>query len=292
MFYIYPYKHGSGSVKNLKELIPDLVEIKLENSKFKPSNKKLIVNWGNSKMDIEKFKECMVLNNPLAVEIASNKLKFFNKVVDKVNIPPYTTNSEVAKEWIKQGKIVFGRSTLTGHSGDGIYEINSEEGLLKSSGLPLYTMYIPKIEEYRVHVFRGEILDTQQKRKSGKAGYVNWRVRTYGNGFIFARENVTPPQDVIDQAKLAVEVCGLDFGAVDVIWNSYRKKAYVLEVNTAPGIEETTAKNYSDKLMKYAETYNVTLNNNSFDNLIFHNVQQATVEFDNISNIETPFGYE
>ena len=56
------------------------------------------------------------------------------------------------------------------------------------------------------------------------------------------------PNDVIHQATMAVGCLQLDFGAVDVIWNEAQKRAYVLEVNTAPGIEGTT-------LMRYASAF-------------------------------------
>jgi hypothetical protein len=38
----------------------------------------------------------------------------------------------------------------------------------------------------------------------------------------------------------------LDFGAVDLIWNENQNVVYVLEVNTAPGMEGTTLENYCD----------------------------------------------
>ncbi|MNY63636.1 hypothetical protein D3C86_2006230 [compost metagenome] len=45
---------------------------------------------------------------------------------------------------------------------------------------------------------------------------------------------------------LAVNAIGLTFGAVDVIWNEYRHQAYVLEVNTAPGLTGTTLEKYAE----------------------------------------------
>ena len=52
------------------------------------------------------------------------------------------------------------------------------------------------------------------------------------------------PQQVLDQAKLAVKATGLDFGAVDIIWNNLQEKAYVLEINTAPGLEGQSVETY------------------------------------------------
>ena len=46
-------------------------------------------------------------------------------------------------------------------------------------------------------------------------------------------------------ALAAMVASGLDFGAVDVIWNSRRLEAYVLEINSAPGLQGQTVENYA-----------------------------------------------
>src|SRR5690606_32924060 len=73
---------------------------------------------------------------------------------------------------------------------------------------------------------------------------VNFMIRNHRNGFIFQRNEITIPADVEVQATKAFEASGLDFGAVDVIWNEHEGRAYVLEINSAPGLEGTTLDNY------------------------------------------------
>jgi D-alanine-D-alanine ligase-like ATP-grasp enzyme len=51
---------------------------------------------------------------------------------------------------------------------------------------------------------------------------------------------------VTSEAIKAVNCLGLYFGAADVIWNDKEQRAYVLEVNTAPGLEGTTLENYAN----------------------------------------------
>ena len=46
------------------------------------------------------------------------------------------------------------------------------------------------------------------------------------------------------QTSQSAFVSNLDFGAVDLIWNEHENKCYVLEVNSAPGIEGTTLQQY------------------------------------------------
>ena len=73
---------------------------------------------------------------------------------------------------------------------------------------------------------------------------VNWKVRNHDNGFIFQIEDFDLPEDCETQAIAAVEALGLYFGAVDVVYNGREKKAYVLEVNSAPGLSGTTLDKY------------------------------------------------
>jgi D-alanine-D-alanine ligase-like ATP-grasp enzyme len=49
------------------------------------------------------------------------------------------------------------------------------------------------------------------------------------------------------QALLAIEACGLDFGAVDIIFNERKQTAFVLEVNTAPGLTGQTVAGYVER---------------------------------------------
>jgi hypothetical protein len=54
------------------------------------------------------------------------------------------------------------------------------------------------------------------------------------------------------EALRAVLALNLDFGAVDVIYNQHRDRAYVLEVNTAPGIAEYTTNVYAEHLRYFS----------------------------------------
>jgi glutathione synthase/RimK-type ligase-like ATP-grasp enzyme len=68
-------------------------------------------------------------------------------------------------------------------------------------------------------------------------------VRNLANGFVYVVED-NPPEDVVKQAKAALEASGLAFGAIDI---KGAKNAHVLEINTAPGLEDRTAQAYAAK---------------------------------------------
>lgn len=218
-----------------------------ENSKFKGGPKKVVINWGSSNLPPEVLKS-KVINKPEAVGKCTNKLTFFQTVEGNVSIPPYTTDKEVALKWLTD-HVVVARTILQGSGGEGLIIVDKRnvDNLVKA---PLYTQYIPKVDEYRIHVVNGGITDVQRKalRKGwqdenpGKTP--NFKVRNLENGFIYMREGVEAPDCVLDQAVAAVKAVGLDFGAVDVIYNQKYNKAYVLEVNCAPGVEGTSIENY------------------------------------------------
>ena len=249
---IYPYKAGSASVKVLSAAL-GVKQIKTQGSKFKGNEDKIVINWGASKLP-EEVNKCTVINTEEAVSVAADKLKFFNATQGKVNIPEFTTDVKEARGWAEDGKVIVARTKLNGHSGEGLYIIEDYaqfEGFNHPS-VKLYVKYIPKKEEYRIHVVNGEVIDSRRKALSENfdKGQANWKVRSHQNGFIFAKDGFEVPEQVSEQAILAVGVIGLDFGAVDVIWNNFYKKAYVLEINTAPGLEGSSVDNYKEAFDK------------------------------------------
>jgi hypothetical protein len=104
-----------------------------------------------------------------------------------------------------------------------------------------YTTIIPKTREYRVWAFRGIPIGTYEKvltypERLGLRGRSkdvwNWR-NGYGYEFVHPKEAAKPLKAL---GCSAIEALDLDFGAVDIILGT-DKKFYVLEVNTAPGVE-------------------------------------------------------
>ena len=249
---LYPYKKGSKSAKELSRSL-NIKRIKHENSRFRGRFNKLIINWGASSLPQEILK-CKVLNKPESVEIASNKLKTFYKLSEnpEINIPEFTNDIEIAKTWINDGQKCVIRGVLNGHSGQGITIVDDSADLIHA---PLYTKYINKKYEYRVHIVNGEVIDLQRKARSREVPdeQVNWQIRNHGNGFIFMREGVELPNHAKEMCIKACNTIGLDFCAIDLIWNENEDKYYILEVNTACGLEGTTLLSYTQAFNKIKE---------------------------------------
>lgn len=202
----------------------------------------IIINYGNRSAPEERFGNAFVLNSQGALRNAANKLNALNTMRNhNVSTVPFTVNSEEARIWAASGSVVYARTTLNGHSGEGIVVVNADN-IDAMPEAPLYTKGITgRRREWRVHVFDGVITHVQVKRRrNGYAEDPNYRddVRNHQTGWIYATENINPSQAVLRNAVNAVACMGLDFGAVDII--SLGDEAWVLEVNTAPGLQAET----------------------------------------------------
>lgn len=248
---IYPYKQGSRSAAVLAEALGGRV-LKFEGSRFRQRPGDLIINWGSTSEQMRGPNIARLLNEGNAVNTAAGKHYAFRDMRrDGVSIPNFWENIEDIPEDVRWPVVC--RTILNGHSGRGIVIANGRDELVPA---PLYVEYVPKQQEYRVHVVSGTVICTQQKRRIHEHPNPNWQVRNRSNGFCFARADVQPPDSVTANAIAAVAALGLDFGAVDVVWNDRRERAYVLEVNTAPGLEGQTVLDYAEAFRRIAANAN------------------------------------
>ena len=230
---IWPYKQGSRSAKALADALGGKV-LKKEGSKYIRKPGDVIINWGDSNAG-----NLSCLNLAGNVALAANKLQSFRRFREAdVSIPLFSDD----KGHVDWDGLTVVRHKLTGHSGEGI-ELRDADDLPSA---PLYVQYVPKKAEYRVHLVGERVVLVQRKARNPSCNNPNWKVRNHGNGFIFVRNDVQAPASVEEQARLAVTALGLDFGAVDIIWNEKENRAYVLEVNTAPGLEGSTIDDYAE----------------------------------------------
>lgn len=171
-----------------------------------------------------------------------NKIEQFQRfVAAAVPCPRHATNVEAAKNI--DCKTLFARTLINSTNGRGIIEF--EQSTAEYPRAPLYTEYIPKKAEYRYHVFNGQVIDVQQKKKKrGFESERDTRIRNVHNGYIYARDGITPPAGAAELAVRAVQAVGYQYGAVDIIYNELRNECFVLEVNSRPGLMGTTLEKY------------------------------------------------
>lgn len=279
---IVPYKAGSKSARFIRDSLEhDNVKLVKRDSTTRrlvlPSNRvngenTLIVNWGASTVPnwwngtVDKRVNWRLLNNFLTVGLMANKLYFFEMVKNSGFgnlVPEFYTNREDAQTVFdamdtgieSRYKILMQRNVLTGHSGDGIIPLYADnpEHQLTSEG-KLWVRYLPKQHEYRLHFFKkpdGITYDLfiQQKRKINDDGIKHSLIRSYQNGYIFAVNDIKYPNgydlgSVFEKFKEFIELSGLDFGAIDIIYNHNQRRFYMLEINSAPGILGDSTQNF------------------------------------------------
>lgn len=251
---IYPYHLGSKSARALANSLGTICVREKGTYVAKPHH--IIINWGNPRFPIWANKDVPIINKFSALKSAQNKLDTFGVFMNnKIPCPEWTTNMTVAASWLKAGSAVVQRNLLNSHSGKGITFIGYDEETSTPIGAltpaPLYTRYKKKYQELRAHVFAGEVIDVQEKRKiKDFKGEPDQYIRSHRLGWVYCREDIQEPHDLRSLAISAVAALGLNFGAADIIYNKHENKCFCLEVNTAPGLEGETINSYMKAIKK------------------------------------------
>lgn len=200
-----------------------------------------LVNWGCS-LSVPARK---TFNRASLVAAAASKLMSF-RVLENAKLPTleFTTDRNMAESW-RDVASVFAHTDPHAHSAQGLTLIKKGTG----DALPdakVYTKYFPKTVESRTHIIRtdkGFDHMYMEKRRVLENRYAEFGlkespstfVRTWGNGWIFARE-VQEDGGAVELALKAAAAFKLDYCAVDIMKD--KKGTYVVgEINTAPGLE-------------------------------------------------------
>ena len=223
---------------------------RVTNSKFNPARATAVVNWGSTLCPTSPN----VINGGQAVAEAVDKGLLRDKLLAAGDIRiPETLTQEQAIARLRDGRKVVVRSLMRASEGRGMRVIDNPEELpthIDGARVRDFTKYIPKRHEYRVHCADGVgVFFVQQKRKRREHDGHNYQIRNRSNGWVFAHNEIHPPPcDVLRQAWRGFSETDLDFGAVDIIWNERSGKAWLLEINTAPGLEGETLLRYGEVL--------------------------------------------
>lgn len=154
--------------------------------------------------------------------------------------PEWTTDINVARDWIRGGSLVVCRNRVRGQAGGGISLADTVDALVESK---VYTKYIPKKREFRVNIFKDRVLNIREK--VGKAGNTNTKIRTPANGYSTVKLQSPAPKGIEDLALAAAKVSQSDFKGVDIAFNQLRNYMFVLEVNSGPAIEGASVNDYA-----------------------------------------------
>ena len=230
-----------------------VIQLRTEGSHFEPKQRHIVVNWGSSRSPNWLSPNVRIINHPRNVAKATNKLSTFRafEEAEFTHIPPWTADKSVAEQWIRDGQVAVCRTVLSGHSADGIVLAETVEQLVQA---PLYTQYVKKLKEFRCHVAFGNVIDIQEKRRRANTEEkADSRIRNHQTGWVYCRGEIVEPTGLREIAVSAIAALGLDFGAVDLIYNQKKEQCLVLEVNTACGLEGTTLRNYVNLIVEHAK---------------------------------------
>lgn len=244
---LIPYKAGSASAKALATAL-DIKRLRTEGSTINLRGQR-VINWGCSSIE-RQLVNAQIINNPQAIAKSVNKLTAFTFMGEgDVEVPEFSTDIADARNWISDGRKVVCRTKLSSYGGEGIVIAETLEQLVEA---PLYVRYMPKDQEYRVHVMNGEVFFVQRKARKMDVpdDQVNWQVRNLAGGFIYANQDVETSDEVRANAIRAVASLGLDFGAVDILVTP-KGRCFVLEVNTACGLAGTTLDRYVEAFRRH-----------------------------------------
>lgn len=212
-------KLGSSSLKKLAVALSEAVGYKVWRSrKPKPNRNNLL--YGDCKDKLYQYQW------------------FESNSVPSVS---YTTSKEVASSWLESGETLLARNLLRSSEGKGITIYAPGETLHPA---PVYTIYRKKKREFRVHVYQDEVVAVLEKRRKKGAYNGESKIRNTANGYVFCRENVTEPEGIRELALKASKVTDSHFKGVDIGYNEKLNQLFVIEVNSAPGMEGSTINDY------------------------------------------------
>ena len=138
---------------------------------------------------------------------------------------------KIIKKW---DKMVY--KPTDGWGGVGLTKIESEANLDMLmpflNQMDLRYFYVEKFIKYDNTDFRVDIVDGEFVSCYGrKANGTDWRTNITSGGSVFMRE---ANNEIVDIAKRACEVTGVDIGGVDIIYDLEKEEYIVLEVNGIP----------------------------------------------------------
>lgn len=216
----------SGSLKRIAEGLSKKLGYKVWRSKLQKPNR-IHLLYGDQKGKIEQYEYFKAQDLPAL---------------------DFTTSIETAKQWALSGCTVVCRTLTHSSEGKGIVVAEKVSEVVSA---PVYTIYRKKKKEFRVHVFKDQVVHVLEKRrKSGYDGTADAKIRNTANGYVFCSENVSEPEGLRQLALDASKVTKSDFKGVDIGYNEKLNQLFVIEVNSAPGIEGTNVDRYIEVIVK------------------------------------------
>lgn len=205
------------------------------------SRKDWLIRWGNRGGAGWRPRNG-VINSQHALQNNTDKLEAHRQLSEAgVPVPDWATSREEFREELDYP--VLGRQREHARGEDINLILQWRDDYFTDN--EWFVDYVPTDREYRMHVVDGEVVCTHEKRKQSDAPNHPY-IRNSETGYIFMEPREQPPTEQL--AIDAVGALGLDFGAVDIIREEETNDFYVLEVNSAPSLDEANLERYGQAL--------------------------------------------
>jgi len=161
----------------------------------------------------------------------------------------FSTDAEWAKARLAEGQTIFGRKYLNASCGKGIVVMESTDDFV---ACPVYTLYKKKKREFRIHVFKNQVVAVvEKKRRREFTGERDTKIRNLANGYVFVQSVSDEPEGLRELALRAAAVSPSDFRGVDIGFNEKKSELFVIEVNSAPGIQGSNVNKYLQAIISH-----------------------------------------
>lgn len=179
-----------------------------------------------------------------------------------LDTPDFTTSYDEARSLLRRGFQVLGR-TRFGTQGQGIRSPGREWRRwwtgARTSMPPLVTrawrnsewwsvLVTGAFDEYRFHIVGTKSIQRSLKVHTSPHLQGILPIRNRRNGWTLIRDCALPSTTLRDVAKAAVAAVNYPWGAVDLIYRPTTSECIVLEVNTAPGMDDCTATKWANAI--------------------------------------------
>lgn len=210
----------------------------------------LIIRWGTRRSASTRNTD--VLNPRRKIRANTDKRNAMEVMDDAgVPVPEYVDSARNVGHPMDGEELaypVLGRAES--HSQGSDINLIMQERDIQLTDNDFYVQYYPTQMEYRVQVFGGEVVKLHEKRLQTSAaneGNYTPYIRNHQKQWVFVNPRGSTPDEVTEYAIQAVNALDLDFGAVDVI-HTEEHGVKVLEVNTAPTLDENNLRRYGETI--------------------------------------------
>lgn len=273
---LIPYNKYSASAAEIRAALPRGSSILTERSPRltkvlageQPTHDHVFVKWGSSTID-DRLSSMQNTGKTLFLNCSdntpyTNKKEFFRRFRNgnlAMYMPKVIYSADEAYGYL-QANIsavddvnriyLVERTRLNDTNGNGIRFITRNSEIGRAS---LWTSYIRKNKEYRVHIGKGRVIAIQEKylplgiaSNDQHTRQFQFALRNFNNGWRYNLLDYSSPT-IPGSLKQAVtlflehEQHTLDFCALDIVTTS-RNSSYILEANTAPGLSGPMVGNY------------------------------------------------